>query len=180
MVLLVLRQVVVEVVDACGEQRYLHLGRPRVGVVELVVGDDCGLRRVELVGHACSLSVGDCLPCPVTRSAWECRGRTLRRLRHCRPYAWYRASDKATSAEAKRRTPVLVLTPVGRRSSGSGPGDGAPGWCAAPSAGSAVAPTHGGRGRPTRPGRAWRPRPDRRRPWPPSGLGRGARPAARR
>src|SRR5215510_7431788 len=103
MVLLVRRQVVVEVVDACGEQRDLDLGRPGVGVMELVVGDDGGLRRVELVGHACSLSVGDCLPCPVTRSAWECRGRTLRRLRHCRPYAWYRASDKATSAEAKRR-----------------------------------------------------------------------------
>src|SRR5215471_19235365 len=54
MVLLVLRQVVVEVVDARGEQRDLGRGRPGVGVMELVVGDDPCVRRVDLVRHACS------------------------------------------------------------------------------------------------------------------------------
>jgi hypothetical protein len=51
MVLPVLAEVVVEVVDACGEQRDLYLWRPGVAVVELVLGDDAGLCRVDLVGH---------------------------------------------------------------------------------------------------------------------------------
>jgi len=46
MILLVNLQVLSQVVDALREDRYLHLGRSGIGLVEAVLGDCCGL-----VGH---------------------------------------------------------------------------------------------------------------------------------
>ena len=34
-----------------GQQRNLHLGRPRVGVVQPVLGDDLGLLAIDDLGH---------------------------------------------------------------------------------------------------------------------------------
>src|SRR3546814_4523492 len=50
-VLLVRRQVLVEVVDALGEKRDLDLGRTRVRLVQAVLGDELRLEAVDLLRH---------------------------------------------------------------------------------------------------------------------------------
>jgi hypothetical protein len=49
MILLVHSEMFVQMVDALGEQCHLHLGRTRVGLVELVLSDDPGLGCVYLI-----------------------------------------------------------------------------------------------------------------------------------